>query len=166
MENIFVGNLDLLIKLAVAMVLGMIIGMERIAHGQVAGMRTYAMVSMGSAVFVLISQLALSKFVGGNSVDPLRMAAQIVVGVGFLGAGMIVFKKDHIIGLTTASGLWVSAGIGIASGYGLYSLAVIATILTFFIFTILFAVEEKFKKLSGVSDTLDTLPENDKMISD
>ncbi len=133
------------------MVLGMIIGAERIFHhGKTAGMRTYAMVSMGSALFVIVSELLGQKYSGIGGFNMAQIASNIVVGVGFLGAGMIMIKESQVVGLTTAGGLWVSAGIGTAAGFGFFNLAIIATILTFFIFTILFLVEEKFRKISDV----------------
>ncbi|KKQ35317.1 MAG: MgtC family magnesium (Mg2+) transporter [Candidatus Nomurabacteria bacterium GW2011_GWB1_37_5] len=148
MENIFTPeNYELFVKLFIALVLGMIIGIERVLAHKTAGMRTYAMVSMGAALFVIIGNLVGEKLTGFSSFDPLRMASQIVVGIGFLGAGMIVFQESRLIGLTTASGLWVAAGIGMASGFGLYNLAVITTILAIFIFTVLWIVEQWIKKI-------------------
>lgn len=142
---------DMFLKLFLAMLLGIIIGAERVLHGKTAGMRTYAMVAMGSALFVIISQSVAEKFLilGSTSFDPLRMASQIIVGIGFLGAGMIIFHDSKLTGLTTAGGLWVAAGIGMAAGFGLYSIALTATFLTLFIFTTLWVIEEKFKKISN-----------------
>ena len=88
----------------------------------------------------------------GVSPDPLRIASNIIVGVGFLGAGMIIFKDHQLTGLTTASGLWVAAGIGTAVGFGLYNLAIVATVLTLFVFTVLWYLESKIKR--GFSDKL------------
>lgn len=136
--------MDSLIPLAVALFLGMMIGFERIFAHKTAGPRTYALVSMGSALFILVSEEVLRAYAGTG--DPLRIASQIIVGVGFLGAGMIIFKDSHLQGLTTASGLWVAAGIGTAVGFRLYDLAVIATILTLLIFTVLWYMEVRVKK--------------------
>ncbi len=130
------------VDLIVATFLGACLGLERTLAGKTAGMRTYALVSMGSALFILISEFVIPTASNFNF-DPMRMAAGIVMGVGFLGGGVIVFKDSTLSGLTTAAGLWVSAGIGMAVGYGLYSLAVFATITTLLIFTVLWYVEHK-----------------------
>jgi putative Mg2+ transporter-C (MgtC) family protein len=148
MQQLISNNLEIFLRLGVALALGMIIGAERIIHGKSAGMRTYAMVSMGSALFILISEILRQSLLNMPGFNPTLMASNIIVGVGFLGAGLIVFKQERLVGLTTASGLWVSAAIGVASGFGLYNLAVIATVLTMFIFIVLFFVEEPFKKYS------------------
>ena len=142
MEIFNTQNSDIFFKLFVAMILGTIIGLERLLAKKPAGMRTYSLVSMGAALFVVISEVISKNYhlIGTSSFDPLRMASQVVVGVGFLGAGLIIFQDSKIVGLTTASSLWVAAGIGVAAGYGLYSLAVIATILTLIIFTVFWSV--------------------------
>jgi putative Mg2+ transporter-C (MgtC) family protein len=146
MENIFEpGTLNILLRLFVALFLGMIIGTERVWAKKTAGMRTYALVAMGASLFVIISETIAIKYFGGN-LDPSRIASQIIVGIGFLGAGSIMLQGSHLKGLTTASGLWITAGIGMAVGFGLYSLAIIATILVLFIFIVLWFVEERIKK--------------------
>src|SRR3989338_5952406 len=98
---------------------------------------------MGSALFIVISETIIFSYSSLDTAmvnfDPLRVAGQIVVGIGFLGAGVIMFSPDNfrVSGITTASGIWVSAAIGIACGFGLYFLAILATILSLFIFTVL-----------------------------
>ncbi len=134
MESFFASYYEIFVRLSIAMICGMVIGAERLFAHKTAGMRTYALVSMGSALLVVISQIAGEMFVKDGSFDPIRMASQIVVGVGFLGAGLIVLRDKEVTGLTTASGLWVCAAIGMAAGFGLYGLAMIATFLTLFIF--------------------------------
>lgn len=133
-------------RLGIAMLLGMIIGTERILAHKTAGMRTYALVSMGSALFIIISLIIVSRFEGITNFDPLRIAAQIVSAAGFICAGLIFVRKDGVMGLTSSAGLWVSVGIGMASGFGLYNVAIIATILTLFIFVVLWFVEKKLRK--------------------
>lgn len=144
------ATIDILIRLLVAVGLGSLVGIERTLAGKNAGMRTYALVAMGSALFVLVSQIISAQFVNLTNFDPLRVASQIVVGIGFIGAGLVFHneKEMRASGLTSAAGLWVSAGVGMASGFGLYSLAVIGAILTLLIFTVLWYVEKGFKKLS------------------
>lgn len=145
MQDIIFQNSDFFIRLLVAMALGMAIGIERFIHHKTAGMRTYALVSMGSALFVIISQVvALNSFI---TFDPTRMAAQIITGIGFLGAGLIIMQDSKLSGLTTASGLWVAAGIGMAVGFGFYSIAIVTTLMTIFVFAVLYVVEERIRKI-------------------
>lgn len=147
MENIFdFTTLEMLIRLSIALILGVIIGLERVWAKKTAGMRTFALVSMGSALFVIISQQMVSYYIGFGDVNPLRMASQIITGIGFIGTGLIFSKDSKLMGLTTATSMWVVAGIGMAAGFGLYKLAVIATFLTLFIFIVLWFVESAVKK--------------------
>jgi putative Mg2+ transporter-C (MgtC) family protein len=153
MENIFnQTTMDIVLPLFVALFLGMIIGAERVWAHKIAGMRTYALVSMGSALFVLISNEMVNTYAGFAGMNPLMIVAQIVLGVGFLGTGLIFSKENKLMGMTTATGLWVSAGIGMASGFGLYRLAIISTFLTLFIFIALWFLEETLKKTKFIKD--------------
>ena len=106
--------LDLSIRLVVALLLGGLIGIEREFRAKAAGFRTHFLVSVGSALFCVVSQYGF----GEEMKDASRVAAQVVSGIGFLGAGMIIFQKNVIRGLTTAAGLWVTAAIGLACGAG------------------------------------------------
>lgn len=147
MENILdITTLDMLIKLSIAMVLGMIIGIERVWAHKTAGLRTFALVSMGSALFVIVSDQMINYYTGYSGLNPLMMVGQIIVGIGFIGTGVVFAKDSKLMGLTTATSLWVSAGIGMAAGFGLYRLAIIATILTLFIFIVLWFFEAALKK--------------------
>ncbi len=147
MQNIFLdgATMNIVLKLFVALALGMIIGTERVWAHKTAGMRTYALVSMGSALFVVISNEMIKIYSGFSGMNPLMIVSQIVVGIGFLGAGIIFNKDSKLVGLTTATGLWVAAGIGMACGLGLYSIAVVATTLTLFVFIVLWFIEERIK---------------------
>src|SRR5688500_19866509 len=122
---------DVLIRIAVAAALTGAIGMEREWRERAAGLRTHMLVGVGSALFTIVSAYAWSDFVfdrtQGTVFDPTRIAAQIVTGIGFLGAGAIIRQGLSIRGLTTAAGLWVVAAIGMAAGAGYYSAALIAT---------------------------------------
>lgn len=140
------------VRLAVSMILGMIIGMERILARKTAGMRTYALVSMGSALFIIISLIITSRFSDISNFDPMRMAAQIISAAGFICAGLVFVRNDGVVGLTSSAGLWVSVGIGMATGFGLYNLAVVATILTLFIFVALWFLENKLKNFWNPND--------------
>lgn len=148
MENIFIDSItmSIVLKLFIALALGMIIGTERVWAHKTAGMRTYALVSMGSALFVVISNEMVKFYSGFSGMNPLMIVSQIVVGIGFLGAGIIFNKDSKLVGLTTATGLWVAAGIGMACGLGLYSIAVVSTTLTLFVFIVLWFIEERIKK--------------------
>jgi putative Mg2+ transporter-C (MgtC) family protein len=125
---------DVLVRLALAGALGGAIGFERELREREAGLRTHLLVCLGSALFTIISAYGFHDFLtnGGQLVraDPTRIAAQIVTGIGFLGAGAIIRQGVSVRGLTTAATLWVAAGIGMASGAGYYSGAVIGTALT------------------------------------
>lgn len=134
-------NIELFKQLLLALVLGASIGIEREVAHKSAGMRTHALVALGSALFTIISQ-SLS----GPTIDPTRIAAQIVTGIGFLGAGMIVFDQSRVKGLTTAAGVWTAAAIGMAVGFNLNPLAIFATLLTILIFVVLWPIERRFVK--------------------
>ena len=113
------------IRLVVAMILGGIVGLEREYRAKDAGFRTHFLVAIGSALFTLISMYGFADGVKDTS----RVAAQVVSGIGFLGAGIIVFQRNVIRGLTTAAGLWVTAAIGMACGVGQFYMAVLVTLL-------------------------------------
>jgi putative Mg2+ transporter-C (MgtC) family protein len=125
-----------LLRVVVAAGLGGLVGLERELREREAGFRTHMLVSVGSALFTLVSAYGFHEFLvgGGNVVraDPTRIAAQIVTGIGFLGAGAIIRQGFSVRGLTTAATLWVVAAIGMASGAGYYSAAVITTALVLF----------------------------------
>ena len=138
---------DVIIRLAVALLLGMALGIERAIAGKTAGVRTHSLVAMGSALFVIISILA----VGGHSteerafIESVRVVSQIISGIGFLGAGLFMFKDSNAGGMTTAAGIWVAAGVGVTIGYGFYAVAIMATVFTLIVFTLFWYVENKVK---------------------
>ena len=111
-------------RLTLAAALGMVIGIERTYRAKTAGIRTHFLVALGSALFMIVSRYGFE-----GTGDPGRVAAQIVSGIGFLGAGTIIMQKHVVHGLTTAAGMWVAAGIGMASAAGLYAVAVVSTVL-------------------------------------
>ena len=118
-------ELDITLRLAVAMLLGGVIGFEREYSAKDAGFRTHFLVALGSALFCIVSQYGF----GFELKDSSRVAAQVVSGIGFLGAGTIIFQKNVVRGLTTAAGLWVTAAIGLACGTGMYLPAVVTTLM-------------------------------------
>jgi putative Mg2+ transporter-C (MgtC) family protein len=115
-------------------------------------MRTYALVSMGACLFVAITILVVSLSEGNAvSFDPLRVLAGVITGIGFIGAGAILVRETTLQGLTTAAGLWVTAAIGVAVGFGFYMVAIFATLLTLFVFRLLWFVEQKLEERLGRS---------------
>ena len=148
----FSQNGEVILRLAVAVILGMLIGAERLFVHKEAGMKTHALVSMGAALFIIISETLSLKYMGVAGFDPSRIASQIIVGIGFLGAGSIVLQGSRLTGLTTASGLWITAGIGMAAGFGLFSLAIVSTILVLIIFIAMNIFERPLKRISNDMD--------------
>lgn len=137
------------LRLILSIFAGGIIGSERGKHGSAAGLRTHILVCIGSAMTSLTGYYVYSSL--GISGDVLRLAAQVVSGIGFLGAGMIIVKNNNlVIGLTTAAGMWATASIGIALGYGFYSGALIATIACVFTAAFLTRLERKRKRASHI----------------
>lgn len=144
-------EVELLIRLLLATLLGGMIGLEREVHGRPAGFRTHLMVALGAALYMAIS-LHFHQVYGGLSdslavrVDPARIAAQIVVGIGFLGAGAIIREQASVRGLTTAACLWVAAAIGMACGAGMLVIAVAVTALALASLLILKRIEERLDR--------------------
>ncbi len=142
-------SLDNIAKLLTAFILGGVIGFEREIHDKPAGFRTHILVSLASALFTILS---LSDVFGDPTAitrDPARVAAAILTGMGFLGAGVIISTGGHLKGITTAATLWITAAIGMAAGLGEYGLAIASTLLVFFVLTFLYYFEcflEHFKK--------------------
>lgn len=135
------SNAEIIVSLLLAIVLGGIVGFQREKRGKAAGMRTHALVTMGATLFTLLSRFG---FGYGPGTDPSRIASQIVVGIGFLGAGIILHgRNNHILGVTTAAGLWASAALGMAIGVGWYAVAMVATV---FILTIFILDDHWFTK--------------------
>jgi putative Mg2+ transporter-C (MgtC) family protein len=142
---------EVLFRLVLAAILGGVVGFEREVHGRPAGIRTYLILGLGSALIMVVS-LYLSAGVGDKllpealRVDPARIAAQAVTGIGFLGAGVILRYKDTIRGLTTAACVWVVCAIGLAVGAGFYLFSTVVTALTVFSLVGIKAMEKKLKK--------------------
>ncbi len=116
---------NFILRLFIAGLLGGLIGFEREFRAKEAGLRTHFLVALGSALFMLISQYAFT-----GRFDAARVAAQVVSGIGFIGAGVIIFQKNVVRGVTTAAGLWVAGAIGLACGAGMYDIAAAATLMT------------------------------------
>ena len=129
-------NWDYVLTIFIAAMLGGAIGLEREYRSKEAGLRTHFLVGLGSALFMVLSMHGFDNFEAMPGViiqrDPARMAAQVDSGIGFIGAGTIIFQKNVVKGLTTAAGLWVTSAIGMTAGVGMYGLATMATIMVLF----------------------------------
>ncbi|MEK7539100.1 MAG: MgtC/SapB family protein [Patescibacteria group bacterium] len=148
MSELIIQNSDIILRLVTAVAFGMLIGAERILVHKEAGMKTHALVSMGSAVFVLVSEAIVQKYINLPGLNPTMIPAQIIVGIGFLGAGSIMLQGSRLLGLTTAGGLWVTASIGMAAGFGLFGLAFISMVLVLIIFVVINILEKPIRKIS------------------
>lgn len=140
-------------RILVAAALGALLGIERSLAGKHAGMRTYSLVAMGSALFVVTGVLLEVWNIGGV-LDPSRIAAAVVMGIGFIGSGIAFLHtdKDHPGELTTAAGVWVAAGIGMAAGFGFYTLASMVTVITVVVFTLFLRAENSLRERYGVKN--------------
>lgn len=145
------------VKLFMAMLLGMILGIERFVAHKTAGMRTYTLVSLGAAMFVIISQLVVVQY--SLPTYDFHLIAAIVSAAGFLGVGSIIRSDMKVIGITTATGLWVATGIGMACGFGFYELASMVTLLTLFAFIVLWFIERQLGRLSIMKHDIPLDPE-------
>lgn len=131
MQITFLTQMDWLIRLILAGICGYAIGYERNSRSKNAGIRTHLIVALSAALMIIVSKYGFMDIISthGVSLDPSRIAAQIVSGIGFLGAGMIFVHNQSVNGLTTAAGIWATSGIGMAIGSGLYFIGIVATLL-------------------------------------
>ncbi|MBB2926980.1 MgtC/SapB family protein [Paraburkholderia silvatlantica] len=141
-----IGNLELLSRLLIAALLGSVIGFERERLNWAAGLRTHMLVCVGAALMMLVSAFGFADVLGEKNVvlDPSRVAAQVVSGIGFLGAGSILLRGEVVRGLTTAASLWSVAGIGLAVGGGMYTAAIGATVIIMIILVGVKPLERRF----------------------
>lgn len=139
------GLLEFFILMSLAGLCGLLLGIERISVHKTTGMRTYGLVSLSAAFFILIARTAFMTFHIDNNAIVVQFAAAIVTGVGFLGAGIIFHKDDQAQNVTTAAGLWMCAAIGMATGFGFIWYAAIATFMTFVTLRILSIVEHRMR---------------------
>ncbi len=142
-NDIEINTINSVYRLILSMVLGAVVGYERKRRGQPAGVRTFSLIAMGAALAMILSIYVPQAYLGLKNGDPGRIAAQVVTGVGFLGAGAIMQMKGSVRGLTTAAGIWMIAAIGMTVGVGLYWVAIIATLLILFILVQLESIEHR-----------------------
>jgi putative Mg2+ transporter-C (MgtC) family protein len=139
-------------KILLAIVLGGLIGLERETLGKPAGSRTYALISLGSCLLTILAIQGFSQFPNSS---PTTLVGAIISGMGFLGAGVIIFHKEKLEGLTTAAALWAIAAVGIAIGIGWYAVAVIVAILMFLLLFVVRKIEFKKSKKNTLWDLFD-----------
>lgn len=130
-------------KLFLSMLLGSMVGWERKRKGQIAGIRTFALISMGATLAMILSIYVPQEYLGLKNGDPGRIAAQVVTGIGFLGAGAIIQMKGSVRGLTTAAGIWIVAAIGMAVGVGMYAVSFVSTALILVVLLLLEQIEHR-----------------------
>ena len=146
MEVREVTYLAVALRIFAAVIIGGILGLERGMKNRPAGLRTYMLVCVGACVVMLTNQYIYQVFGSG---DPVRMGAQVVSGIGFLGAGtIIVTRRNQIKGLTTAAGLWSAAGVGLALGVGFYEAAIVGTVAVFAVMTLLQRMDNRLHRRS------------------
>lgn len=161
MEAPNLTELELVLRLVLAATLGAVIGVEREWRDRTAGLRTHMLVCLGSAVFTIVSAYGFQEWYSSIPADerttvvsdPTRIAAQIVTGIGFLGAGAIFRSDDGVKGLTTAASLWMMAAIGLAAGAGYYELAVASTVLMLVVLAALRQVSGRIKRMNRSDST-------------
>lgn len=141
-----VSDIELVLRLLLAALLGALIGLEREVRQKSAGLRTNTLIAVGAALFTIMS-IELAE--GTPGADQTRITAQIVTGIGFLGAGAIMKTGSHVQGLTTAATVWVNAAIGVAAGGGRYLVAIAATAITFLVLLALSGLENVIERLSS-----------------
>jgi putative Mg2+ transporter-C (MgtC) family protein len=151
---------EISLRVFIALISGCVLGMEREIHHKPAGLRTHILVSLGSALFVLSSVHIFSSYPALGTFDPSRVAAGVVTGIGFLGAGAIMQTKHHIKGLTTAASIWVCSSLGIASGIGAYKVVVIGLAAAIIVLATFYRFESRLDSLENqkqddVDDTQD-----------
>ncbi len=137
-----------LFQMVLSMLLGSLVGFERRRRGQTAGVRTFALISMGSTLAMILSIYVPQRYESFLDGDPTRIAAQVISGIGFLGAGAIIQMKGSVRGLTTAAGIWMVSAMGMAVGCGLYAVALAATALILFILVWFERIENTVSKRS------------------
>lgn len=142
----YISDWHITLRLVLALLLGGLIGLEREQNNHAAGLRTHILVCLGATLIMLLSMYGFNAFVNETNVriDPARLAANVITGIGFLGAGTIVFNGSSISGLTTAASLWVVAAIGLSIGAGFYYPAIISTVMVFISLYILNKVEKRW----------------------
>jgi len=145
-NSVEVNTIGSIFKMVLSMLLGAVVGFERKRKGQTAGVRTFSLIAMGATLAMLLSIYVPQEYMGLKNGDPGRIAAQVITGIGFLGAGAIIQMKGSVRGLTTAAGIWMVAIIGMAVGVGMYVLSILASALILFILVQLERIEHRLSR--------------------
>lgn len=153
MDSLEVNLSNSIFRLLLSMALGMAVGAERKQKGQIAGIRTFSLISMGACLAMLLSIYVPQAYLGLKNGDPGRIAAQVITGIGFIGGGAMIHLKGAVKGLTTAAGIWMTAIIGMAVGVGMYMISLSATMLIL-LTLIAFERYEKKRKLGQVTKVI------------
>ena len=140
--------MEVITRLIVAAVLGACMGLERSLSGKHAGMRTYALVSLGSCLFTVAGLVASYQLVAFSGVNPLQIAASVVIGIGFIGSGLAL-RTEHAAEITTASGIWLAAAVGMTAGFGYFAVALASAVLGLLIFSVLSKLENRLRRRYG-----------------
>lgn len=142
-NGVEITTVSAIFRLLLSLLLGSAVGMERKRKGQIAGIRTFSLISLGATLAMILSIYVPQEYLGLKNGDPGRIAAQVITGIGFLGAGAIIQMKGSVRGLTTAAGIWMTATVGMAIGVGLYVISLVATVMVIFIMFVLEEIEKK-----------------------
>lgn len=153
LDSLDLNVVNALFRMILSMLLGVIIGAERKRKGQIAGIRTFSLITMGACLAMLLSIYVPQEYMGLKNGDPGRIAAQVITGIGFLGGGAIIRAKGSVKGLTTAAGVWISAIIGMAVGVGMYVVAVGTTFMILMVL-IMFDWYEHWQRVGQESKTI------------
>ena len=138
-------EIEAIARLAVAAVLGACMGLERSLAGKHAGMRTYALVSLGSCLFTVAGLVASYQLAAFTGINPLHIAGSIVIGIGFIGSGLAL-RAEHSAEITTASGIWLVAAVGMAAGFGYYFVAFASSVLGLLIFSVFSKIVDRLRR--------------------
>ncbi len=138
-------QLTIILQLLLALVLGGLVGLEREYKRKSAGLKTFALVSLGSALFTIIGLQLFGALSQNENIrfDPSKIIEAVAVGLGFIGAGIIIYRHEHVEGLSTAAGVWVAGAIGVAAGAGLYLIAVFSALLSLLVMILFSRVEHE-----------------------
>ena len=137
------------VRIVLAAVLGILLGLERSIAGKHAGMRTYGLVAVGSCLFTVVGILATYQFAIFPGINPLQLASSVIIGIGFVGTGLAMFRDSHPVELTTAAGIFVAAGIGMAVGFGLTMLSVVTVVVSLLVLRVFTRLEKGIQKKFG-----------------
>jgi len=145
----YLSELGASLRIVLAAMLGIALGLERSIAGKHAGMRTYGLVAVGSCLFTVVGVLATYQFAIFPGINPLQLASSVIIGIGFVGTGLAMFRDSHPVELTTAAGIFVAAGIGMAVGFGFIMLSVVTVAVSLLVLRVFTRLEKAVQKKFG-----------------